>query len=158
MQIRTISNDDFIKAHQLAGECELIVQHPIHLYRIMQIYFGNSFFIAEDAGEVAGFLLGFISQTQKDVFFVWQVGVSPRHRRKGIAASLVKSANEFAKAAGCTRVHSTVETGNSASQGLFERLGFANASFGETIEKNGKKAMPNYYGSGTDQILYELAV
>ena len=36
-----------------------------------------------------------------------------------------------------------------------EKMGFKNVSMGNTIVENEKKAIVNYYGSGTNQILYE---
>jgi RimJ/RimL family protein N-acetyltransferase len=54
----------------------------------------------------------------------------------------------------------TVETTNIGSQRLFEKLGFTIKSKeckapGQILTMNdGKEAVVNYYGSGTDQVFY----
>lgn len=155
MTITTPSNDDFIEIQKLIGELKGLVQHPVHFYKIMIHYFGNSFFIIKKDDKIIGFVWGFVSQTNKDILFLWQIGVIKEFRGKNIAQKLVERFIEYAKDNNCKKVHATVETGNIASWKMFEKMGFKNVSMGNTIVENEKKAIVNYYGSGTNQILYE---
>ncbi|MFO7923048.1 MAG: GNAT family N-acetyltransferase [Bacteroidales bacterium] len=155
MTITNPVNDDIPEIHRLIGRLEGLVQHPVHFYKIMFNYFGNSFFIVKEAGRVIGFTWGFISQTDKDIFFLWQIGVSEEFRGKNLAQKLIGKLIEFAKKNNCKKIHATVETGNVGSWKMFEKMGFENASEGNTVVENGRKAIINYYGSGTNQILYE---
>ncbi len=155
MNITTPNNDDFIKIHELTGKLEGLVQHPVHFYKIMTSYFGNSFFIAKDDNKLIAFVWGFISQTDKDVFFLWQIGIMKEYRGNMLAQKLMERLIEFAKQNNCKKVHATVETGNIASWKMFEKMDFKNVSKGNTVVENGREAMVNYYGSGTNQILYE---
>ncbi len=158
MEITPVSGKDFLKVESLAEKTEELVGHPEHFYRIMELYFGDSFFVARDGGNVAGFILGFKSQRGPGTWFLWQIGVEKAFRDKGLGSSLVERAMQWARDAGCGRIHVTVETGNGPSQALFESLGFENVSerFGKTVKREGKSALRDWYGSGTDQILYEL--
>lgn len=62
---------------------------------------------------------------------------------------------ERARETRAEKMHVTAEIDNIASWKLFLKCGFRNISQGNTIEKYGQKAMINYYGSGTDQVLLE---
>jgi len=157
MVIRKSSVEDFRELHKLVGRIEKIVQHPPHFYKIMLRYFGNTIILAEEDGELAGFLLGFISQNNPEEYFIWQLGVDPRYRGRKIASKIMKETVETAREKGCKLVTATVETVNIPSQQLFESSGFrivTEQERGELIEENGKPAIKNYYASGTDQIFY----
>ncbi|MFP4488134.1 MAG: GNAT family N-acetyltransferase, partial [Bacteroidales bacterium] len=121
-------------------------------------YFGNSFFIVKEKDEIIGFAWGFISQTDKDIFFLWQIGLDRKYRGRKLAQKLTGRLMDFAKDNGCKKLHATVETGNIPSARMFEKMNFKNISQGNTVIENGKKAMVNYYGSGTNQILYEYVL
>ncbi len=161
MELRKASFDDYIKLYELIGEIEGIVQHPTHFYKIMITYFGNSIPIVSLNGRIVGFLLGFVSQTDPDEFFIWQLGVSPQHRGKGIAGKIMDYTLSIATESGCRRITATVETTNKPSQLLFESSGFSivtNNRLGEVIEEHGKLAIKNYYASGTNQVFYQLNI
>lgn len=155
MKITNPTENDIEKIHRLIGELEGLVQHPLHFYNIMVRYFGNSFFVAKKGDRLIGFVWGFISQTNREIFFLWQIGVAKDFRGKNTAQQLIRRLMDFAGENGCKKIHATVETGNIASWKMFEKMGFQNVSEGNTIVEHGKKALVNYYGSGTHQILYE---
>ncbi len=161
MKIRKASVEDFLKLHDLIGKIEGIVQHPTHFYKIMINNFGNSIIIAEESGELTGFLLGFVSQTDPDEFFIWQLGVDPAFRGRKIAKRIMQATIDSAADHKCKRITATVETTNKASQRLFESSGFiivTNESLGELIEEHDKLAVKDYYASGTNQVFYQLNI
>lgn len=149
---------DFLDIYRFVGDIEGLVQHPVHFFKIMTNYFGDSFFIIRNGENIAGMVWGFISQTDPDIFFLWQIGVAPEYRGKGLSRKLIEKLIEFAAAHGCKKVHATVETENIASWKMFEKMKFTNVSDGNTIMVDEKRALPNYYGSGTDQFLYEFKI
>ncbi|MFO7755414.1 MAG: GNAT family N-acetyltransferase [Bacteroidales bacterium] len=158
MIITNPQGDDYLKIHELTGKLEGLVQHPVHFYSIICRYFGNSVFIVKEKDEIVGFTWGFISQDDKDIFFLWQIGLDKKYRGRKLAQKLVGRLMDFARDNNCKKIHATVETGNTPSARMFEKMNFRNASHGNTIIENGKKAMVNYYGSGTNQILYEYVL
>jgi len=157
---------DFLKIHRLAGEIENIVQHPGHVYKIMADHFGDTFFIAREENEdndteILGFMMGFMSFQMKGELFIWQIAVSENAQGKGIGSKLLQHTIDYAiKANDCDAVIATVETGNKPSQKLFERSGFKidsqkyRSNDLEMVNIDGRDAIKNYYGSGTDQIFY----
>ena len=156
MKIRTARPEDAGEIHGFIGKIEGLVQHPGHFYSIMARYFGDSFFLMEEDSRIIGLVWGFISQMDTDTLFLWQIGVAGEYRGKGVSYRLLDRFISYAREKGCMRVRATVETGNFASWKMFEKAKFETVSEGETIVVHGKKALVNYYGSGTDQFLYEL--
>ncbi|MFP4026008.1 MAG: GNAT family N-acetyltransferase [Thiohalospira sp.] len=166
IKIDTLKEMDFLKIHELAGNIDGIVQHPGHIYKIMADHFGDTFFIAKEENEdndvdVLGFMMGFVSRKMKGELFVWQIAVSSNAQGKSIGSKLLQHTIDYAiKANDCNVVMATVETDNIPSQKLFEKFGFKvdsqkyRTGNQEMINLNGKDAIKNYYGSGTDQIFY----
>lgn len=158
--------DDYLKMHRLVGRIDGLVQHPAHVYKIMCDHFGDAVFLANEGEpeetEPVGLMLGFISTRMNDLLFVWQIGVDESAQGKGIGSKLLQATIEHARKAGHRGLMATVETTNVASQKLFEKNGFTIATdkyqneYTELLKTDGKAALKNYYGSGTDQIFYEL--
>jgi len=151
----TPTEDNAVEIHKLIGKLDGLVQHPLHFYKIMINYFGNSFLVVKKDNTIIGFVWGFISQVERDTFFLWQIGILKEYRGKKLTHKLIEKLIAFAEENNCKKFHATVETGNIASWKMFEKMGFKNVSAGDVIVENGKKAICNYYGSGTNQILYE---
>lgn len=161
MKITTAAPEDFMAIYEFVGDIEELVQLPRHFYRVMLLHFGDSIFVARDQGAIVGFALGFVSQRHPDVFFMYQIGVAAPYRGRGIAQELIRHAEDYAREHGCSRMWGTVETGNMQSRRFFEKLGCRNVSspeHGEVIVEDGTPALHNYYGTGTDQVLYEKKV
>jgi ribosomal protein S18 acetylase RimI-like enzyme len=58
------------------------------LPRLFFVHFRDTSFVAEEGGELAGFLCGFRSQTFDDEAYVHFVGVSPARRTAGLGRAL----------------------------------------------------------------------
>lgn len=166
IKIGTLAETDFLKIHELAGKIDGIVQHPEHIYKIMADHFGDTFFIAKRENEdndvdVLGFMMGFVSRKMNGELFVWQIAVSENAQGESIGSKLLQHTIDYAKKVDdCNAVIATVETDNMPSQKLFEKFGFKidsrkyRTGNQKMITVNGKEAIKNYYGSGTDQIFY----
>ncbi|MFO7828077.1 MAG: GNAT family N-acetyltransferase [Bacteroidales bacterium] len=170
IKIGTLAETDFLKIHELAGKIDGIVQHPEHIYKIMADHFGDTFFIAKRENEnndvevdvdVLGFMMGFVSRKMTGELFVWQIAVSKNAQGESIGSKLLQHTIDYAKKADdCNIIMATVETDNTPSQKLFEKFGFKIDSRKyrkgnqEMVVVNGKEAIKNYYGSGTDQVFY----
>jgi|GEM_PF-1356953 len=167
IKISSIQPGQYRDIHVLAGGIEGIVQHPPHFYRIMADHFGDSFFVATQdtsgSPEPVGFMMGFISSRIKGHLFIWQIAVAPEAHGRGIGGKLLSHTIGYARShPHCTALLATVETVNIASQRLFESRNFSIESGRfrgpdqQLILAEGKSAVQNYYGTGTDQIFYLL--
>jgi len=90
--------------------------HPLFFYE-----FGEHALVAEDGGEVVGFLLGF---TTKDAGYIHLVGIHPEHRRMGVGKFLYGTFTDRCRDAGLSRVKAIAAPGHEAPVRFHEALGF----------------------------------
>lgn len=157
MRIRNPKESEFETVYQFVSKCKPLERHSVHFYKIMLRYFGDTSFVAMDKGKIRGFVLGFVSQTQKKTFFLWQIGISPAMQGKGIGQRLLEAIERRIKNKSIKRIELTVDPKNKPSQRLFEKNGYSVISQKEDqiIKIKNKKAVKNYYGPGAHFILYE---
>lgn len=121
------------------------------LPKLFCVHFRQTSFVAEQGGNIVGFIVGFISQTLPHEAYIHFVGVHPAFRRKGVGHMLYKKFFEAAKKSVCTIVRCVTSPVNKASLSFHQRLGFS-------MEPNDKKidAIPvaeNYDGRNNDRVL-----
>lgn len=85
------------------------------------------------SGRLAGFLEASIRSHVEDcdtdnVGYLEGWFVDERHRQMGIGRGLVRAAEDWARARGCTEMASDAEVGNAASQQAHQRLGYSETS------------------------------
>jgi GNAT superfamily N-acetyltransferase len=141
MRTRTITKADFDKIvevidHWWGGPISTFA-HPIFFYEL-----GDQALVAEEDGEMIGFLLGFISPQPEKVGFVHLVGIHPDHRRKGVGRALYATFTEQCIAAGCRRLKAITTAGNEGSLRFHQAVGW------ETRE------VEDYAGPGRKRIVF----
>lgn len=94
------------------------------LPRLFFVHFHDTSFVAERDGELAGFLIGFLSQSEPDAAYVHFVGVSPAERGTGLGRELYERFFAVARAAGRTRVSCVTSAANTASVAFHTAIGF----------------------------------
>jgi ribosomal protein S18 acetylase RimI-like enzyme len=94
------------------------------LPRLFFEHFRDTSFVAEEEGEVLGFLCGFLSQTYPDQAYVHFVGVRPDRRSGGLGRELYERFFAAARAAGRDVVRCVTAPVNEASIAFHRRLGF----------------------------------
>ena len=86
---------------------------------------GDFLWIAEDAGEIVGFLhaaRGAFRRNRHTAHVV--IGIRKAWRRKGAGTALFDDLESWARASGVVRLELTVESANSAARELYEKRGF----------------------------------
>lgn len=111
--------------------------HPVFFHEL-----GDQALIAEDDGEVVGFLLGFVTPQSPPVAYVHLVGIHPDARRRGVGKELYEHFIERAKRAGAERIKAITTVGNDGSIRFHEALGF-------TLEEQ-----PDYAGPGRSRVVF----
>lgn len=94
--------------------------HPVFFYEL-----GEQALIAEEDGEVVGFLLGFLAPTLPPTAYVHLVGIHPDHRRRGVGKVLYEQFTHGAREAGAKRLKAITTVGNDGSVRFHEALGFS---------------------------------
>jgi ribosomal protein S18 acetylase RimI-like enzyme len=92
------------------------------LPKLFFVHFRDTSFVAEEDGELAGFLCGFRSQTFPDEAYVHFMGVAPAHRGGGLGRELYE--RFFAAVAPRTVVRAVTSPVNERSVAFHRALGF----------------------------------
>ena len=106
------------------------------LPKLFFIHFRDTSFVAEDGGELAGFLCGFRSQTHDDEAYVHFVGVDPGRRGSGLGRELYE--RFFAAAAPRTIVRAVTSPVNERSVAFHRALGFEVERVDEDYDGHGE--------------------
>ncbi len=102
-----------------AGTLEL---NSAYFYLLFATDFGDTCLVAEQGGGLVGVVIGYQPPRHPDTAFVWQVGVLPELRGRGLGLRLLQAWLELPANRGCAWVTATVAADNPASQALFRRL------------------------------------
>jgi len=95
------------------------------LPKLFFLHFEGTSFVAErEDGELAGFLIGFLSQTHPDEAYVHFVGVAPEERGTGLGRTLYERFFDEVRAQGRSVVRCVTSPANADSVGFHTRLGF----------------------------------
>jgi ribosomal protein S18 acetylase RimI-like enzyme len=113
------------------------------LPRLFFLHFEGTSFVAEDdAGDLVGFLCGFLSQTDPTEAYIHFVGVSPDHRGEGVGRTLYERFFDEVRGGGRSVVRCVTSPGNAESVSFHEALGF-----------EVDRVVPDYDGPGEDRVL-----
>jgi len=111
------------------SERQLDANSP-YAYLLLCDHFADTGVVAEDEdGETLGFVLGYRVPERPDTVFVWQVGVAPAARGRGLGGRLLLALLARPGCRGVRALEATVTPGNAPSRALFaglaQRLGSA---------------------------------
>lgn len=142
MKIRAMTKTDFDALRAVVdawwgGRAMQALLHPVYLYQ-----FGNMAFVAERDGILAGFVVGFVSQTRRDEAYIHLVGTSPDFRKQGVARILYEHFFSQAQAENCRQVKAITSSANQVSIDFHQHMGFQ-----LSLEKN-------YSGPGQDRVVF----
>ncbi|MGF1755052.1 diaminobutyrate acetyltransferase [Vibrio makurazakiensis] len=117
--------------YSLIASCPPLDVNSSYCNFLQSSHFSQTCLIAERDGDVAGFVSGYRKPAEPEVLFIWQVAVSPRHRGKGLAYSMVKELLSRDGLAAVRAIETTITDDNKASWALFKKLDAANGQQGE---------------------------
>ena len=103
---------------------------------------GTSFVADREDGTLAGFLIGFLSQTDAETAYVHFIGVAPAERCSGLGRELYERFFDAARAQGRSVVRCVTSPENSDSLAFHEALGFEREGIAE-----------DYDGAGASRVL-----
>jgi ribosomal protein S18 acetylase RimI-like enzyme len=106
------------------------------LPKLFFVHFADTSFVAEANGALAGFLVGFRSQTYDDEAYVHFVGVDPEHRGAGLGRELYE--RFFAAVAPRRTVRAVTSPVNERSVAFHQALGFEVERLDESYDGRGE--------------------
>ncbi len=117
-------------------------------------YFADTCLVAEIDGDLAGFLIGFMAQSDPDVAYVHFAGVNPDYRRRGVGQGLYDRFAQLAAKEGRSKIRSVTSTVNRLSHAFHSGMGFQLKDVGDYID--GIPYVKDYDGPGKDRFCFEL--
>ncbi|MFP3944985.1 MAG: diaminobutyrate acetyltransferase [Alphaproteobacteria bacterium] len=106
---------------ELIAEIGTLERNTPYAYLMFAHYFRSTVVVARREGRVQGFVVGFRPPEQPDTVFVWQVGVSPAARGKGLGRLVLDVLIE-AQPPEVRFMEATVTPDNAASDALFRSI------------------------------------
>ena len=157
LEFRRVQEEEFPAVHEFVTRCPGLEPYPLHLYRIVHRFFGDTCFVALDGDKLVGFAMGFFSQVHPGTFFLWEIGVSPSRQGQGLGTRLLEYVERQVITHGAQRIQVTIHPDNTPSRKVFEKKGFINISDGEAaaIDVAGEPAARDFYGPGRHFMVYE---
>lgn len=107
---------------QLVERDGTLDRNSAYMYLLLCQQFSDYCAVAEDNGELLGFVTGLRTCDKPDTWFLWQVGVSPQARGKGLAKRLLHFVLKSSASSGIAFLDTTVSPSNDASRALFDGL------------------------------------
>ena len=122
------------------------------LPRLFFDHFADTSFAADRDGALAGFLVGFVSQSQPGAAYIHFVGVDPGERGHGVGRRLYGTFFDAVRARGCTRVRAVTSPVNTGSVAFHRRMGFR-LEPGD-VQVHGIPVSAGYDGPGQDRVRF----
>jgi len=121
---RRPSLEDGLNIHQLIADSPPLDVNSSYLYFLQSSHFAQTCVLAEQNGELLGFVSGYLRPDKPTELFVWQMVVAEAGRGKGIAKQLVRQQLKQALQLqpNLQSLSCTISPSNQASQGVFISL------------------------------------
>jgi L-2,4-diaminobutyric acid acetyltransferase len=94
-------------------------RNTAYAYLLLCSHFASTGIVAELDGELAGFVLGYRPPSDPQAIFVWQVGVAPVARGRGVGGRMLDALLERPGCRDARWLSATVAGDNAASLALF---------------------------------------
>ncbi|AFC99824.1 putative acetyltransferase, GNAT superfamily [Methanocella conradii HZ254] len=154
MLVRNAFPGDFLEVAKKSKEWADLVIERETIYHIMTEHFRDTCFIAEERGEMIGYLLGFRSQARPEEALIHLIQVAPHMRGNGIGRRLFNQFQYTVKKMGCKRIVAITKPENNYCNRFHKAMGFNVVEAGEAIEVNGVRAIKDYNGPGKHMVLW----
>ena len=122
------------------------------LPRLFFDHFTDTSFAADRDGALAGFLVGFVSQSQPGDAYIHFVGVHPGERGHGLGRRLYGTFFDAVQARGCRRVRAITSPVNTGSVAFHRRMGFRLEPGDAQVD--GIPVATGYDGPGQDRVRF----
>ncbi len=153
--VRNTEEEDFVEIADLAENCSPMETERNSIYHIFTKFFKSTSLVAElESKELAGFLLGFISQENPEEAYLHLLCVDPKIRGKGIGKALVEKFMEIAALKDCKKVYLITKPINWKSISFYRNLGFLEHKEGNIMNIMGIPAIRNYDGMGEHMVVF----
>ncbi|MEP9409566.1 GNAT family N-acetyltransferase [Peribacillus frigoritolerans] len=152
MEIRSVKGSDYYAISPLINEWWGGRQMSDMLPKLFFDHFTNTSFIAEKEGNIVGFLIGILSQSQPDEAYIHFVGVHPEYRKNDIGRQLYNQFFDVVNQNGRNVVRCVTSPVNKSSIAYHTKMGFEMEE-GDTFI-DGVSVHSDYDGHNQDRVLF----
>ncbi|MCA1063848.1 GNAT family N-acetyltransferase [Rossellomorea sp. AcN35-11] len=156
MNIRFVKGSDYYAISPLINEWWGGRQMSDMLPKLFFDHFQDTSLIAEKDGEIVGFLIGFLSQSNPDESYIHFVGVHPEWRQHAIGTALYDRFTHLVKQHGRHMIRCVTSPVNKASIAYHLKMGFSIEKGDKQID--GVEVNSHYDGPGQDRVLFSKYV
>ena len=106
-------------------------------------YFPETFFVARNNGDMAGFVAAGLEDTGEDIYgHIMNLAVAPGYRRQGVGQHLICRLEQEFMLSGANAAQLEVRISNTGAQGFYHRLGYREVF-----------RIASYYANGEDALI-----
>lgn len=140
--------------HDLVAACAPLDANSRYCNLLHCTHFATTSVAATRAGELVGFISGYLLPTEPRTLFVWQVAVAPSARRQRLAQRMLRDLLQRPACRHVEFLHTTVTPDNRPSRALFSSLARAlSAPLQESIWLESER---HFSGAHDDEVLLEI--
>jgi len=125
------------------------------LPRLFFIHFQDSSFVYLYSPRIIGFVVGFVSNVQRETGYIHFVGVDPDYRCRNIARSLYEKFIAHCWGKNVSSIKCVTSPANTASIAFHHSMGFKASSYDA---QGNPLPVPDYDGPGQDRIVFTLQI
>ncbi|MFQ5477543.1 MAG: diaminobutyrate acetyltransferase [Candidatus Binatia bacterium] len=146
--LRATRTADGAAVWRLVRDAGVLDLNSSYMYLLMCDRFRDTCVVAERDGELTGFVIGVILPDAPDVVFVWQIGVAPAERGRGLGRTLLDRLVHLPACRPIRFMETTVTPSNTASIAMFRSFArglgapieaVSGRGYDETLFPNGKE-------------------
>ncbi|ARI77750.1 GNAT family N-acetyltransferase [Halobacillus mangrovi] len=156
MHIRHLEPSDYEKISPLINDWWHGRQMAQMVPKLFFVHFSQTSFIAEEDGEVIGFLIGFLSQTYLDESYIHFAGVDPNYRKQEVGRRLYETFFKVVKVNNRNIVRAVTSPVNKGSVAYHTKMGFEIEEGDKEIE--GIPVVSHYDGRDKDRVLFKKVI
>lgn len=120
VKFRKPVEEDGAEVWKLVKRAGVLDLNSSYSYLMLCKFFPETCVIAEDNGQIVGFVSAFLPQTAEETVFVWQVAVDASQRGKGLGKTLLRELISREACSDVQYLEATVSPSNRPSQSLFK--------------------------------------
>ncbi len=119
MIIRNCTENDVDIIRAFVNECKPLDLHTSFTYWTLFKYSSNLCFIMLEVDKTIGFISGIRSSLDKNVVYLWQIGINKEDRGKNYASILIDHFIKSVIALGCNKIQVSIAPENESSLNTF---------------------------------------
>lgn len=119
---RTPEQEDGAAIWALIRECKPLDENSMYCNLLQCDHFADTCVVAEMDGKIVGWISAYVTPSDPESLFVWQVAVSGAARGQGLGGRMLNHLLARDACDGVFRLQTTITSDNAASWGLFSRF------------------------------------